>query len=144
MALHDTNLGITYFSACGKIGKQTTTKKNRKKSAIENWLGLAGWGWFNPKVLPYQKTSTRPYPTRIWTLGAQPKPTQPVFHTKNGFNPKNRVGFGRTSLDKSRLSSYLCSAGPELHTTVGLGRACCIIGNKHATKWWEKTIFFLV
>jgi hypothetical protein len=36
MLFSDTNLCITYFSACGKIDKKATTKKNRKKSAIEN------------------------------------------------------------------------------------------------------------
>ena len=33
LTLHDTNICITYFSACGKIGKNATTKKQESDYA---------------------------------------------------------------------------------------------------------------
>ena len=40
---------------------------------------LTGWDIFNPKVYVNEKVQPDPHPTRIWTLGAQRNPTQPVF-----------------------------------------------------------------
>ena len=44
--LHDTNLCITYFSACGKIDKKATTKKIGKNLQLKidsGWRVESGW-----------------------------------------------------------------------------------------------------
>ena len=51
-------------------------------------FGLTGWRRLNPKIHPLKKRSTRPYPTRIWTLGAQLNPTQPVFSSQKRVQPE--------------------------------------------------------
>ena len=76
-------------------------------------------------------------PTRKYVLMKKPQPDpiqpefgpwglnstrlNPFFHPKNGFNPKNRVGFGRTRLNKptlTRIFVYLKMKIATLHSQL--------------------------
>jgi hypothetical protein len=59
-----------------------------------------------PEYEPYLRP-TRPDWTRFLTMRANPTRLNPNFGSKIGFNPKKRVGFGRTSIVASRSTSWL-------------------------------------
>ena len=69
--------------------------------------------FFAQKTFSGWRVEAGPTPKYVLMIKPQPNPTQakfgpwglnstrlnPFFHPKNGFNPKNRVGFGRTTLE---------------------------------------------
>ena len=61
------------------------------------------------KYVLMQKPQPDPTQPEFGPWGLNSTRLNPFFHPKNGLNPKNRVGFGRTSLyseEKSQRSNY--------------------------------------
>ena len=110
--LHDTNLCITYFSACGKIDKKATTKKIGKNLQLKIDSGWRVEAGPTRKYVLMKKPQPDPIQPEFGPWGLNSTRLNPFFHPKNGFNPKNRVGFGRTILESSfdNLKSFIAKS----------------------------------
>ena len=69
-------------------------------------FGLPGWGMLNPKIMSLKKVQPEPTQHEFGPWGLNSTRLNPFFHPKNGFNPKNRVGFGRTKPNIMGIPSF--------------------------------------
>ena len=84
------------FCECGKIGKNATQKKIGKNVQFfeSGWRVEAGP---TRKYVLMKKPQPDPIQPEFGPWGLNSTRLNPFFHPKNGFSPKNRVGFGRTN-----------------------------------------------
>jgi hypothetical protein len=86
-----------HFSACGKINKNATTKKIGKNLQLKIDSGWRVEAGPTRKYVLMKKPQPDPIQPEFGPWGLNSTRLNPFFHPKNGFNPKNRVGFGRTT-----------------------------------------------
>ena len=89
-----------------KMQQQKKIGKNLQLKVDSGWRVEAG----PPrKYVLMKKPQPDPIQPEFGPWGLNSTRLNPFFHPKNGLNPKNRVGFGRTSLyseEKSQRSNY--------------------------------------
>ena len=86
-----------------KNPKKTRDEKRQQEQKIGKNLQLkidSGWrveAGPTRKYVLMKKPQPDPIQPEFGPWGLNSTRLNPFFHPKNGFNPKNRVGFGRTS-----------------------------------------------
>jgi hypothetical protein len=83
-------------------------KQDKKKGFGLSGCRVVGLRQNQPENNAFEKRSTRPDSTRIWTLGAQLNPTQPVFWP-SGLGSTQKIGSGLAALARMHEKVFLGS-----------------------------------